>query len=235
MPIKVPSINMEFSQQFAEEAPRAVKYIRKNYQNIIDAASREIGLDQNVIVAFMIVESARMDGSGAVNPRATSPAGAQGLMQLTPATAWDAIDKQAPVMSAQQQTVINKYLPGAIKAGGFTGFYKNYKDQLSAALYQPEFSIWVGAMQLAQLIKKIINKTGNSDLTNAIAQVIVAYNAGEGNYNKWVVKNNLQKSDSTNLVKGLQIAGGLKESRQYIVKLLGINGALVAAIKNPTA
>lgn len=235
MAIRVPAIDMEFSAQFTAEAPPTVRYIRKNYQGIIDAASKDIGLDQNVIIAFMVVESGKMDGSGAVNPRATSPAGAQGLMQLTPATAWDAIDNQAPVMSVQQQTVINKYLPGAVKIGGFTGFYKNYKDKLSDALYIPEFSIWVGTMQLAQLIKKTMKKTNDTDMTKAIAQVIVAYNAGEGNYNKWVVNNNLQNSDSTALVKGLQVAGGLKESRQYIVKLLGKGGSLVAAIQNPTA
>lgn len=235
MAIKVPAIDMEFSGQFTSEAPPTVRYIRKNYQNIINAASKDIGIDQNVIIAFMVVESGKMDGSGTVNPKATSPAGAQGLMQLTPDTAWDAITKQAPVMSSQQISVINKYLPGAVKVGGFTGFYSTYKAKLKDALYIPEFSIWVGSIQLAQLIKKMISKTGETDMTKVLGQVIVAYNAGEGNWNTWVAKNNLQKSDTTALVKGLQVAGGLKESRQYIVKLLGKGGSLVAAIQNPTS
>lgn len=231
MAIQVPQINMEFSGQFSEEAPRAVKFIRKNYGNIVRDASADIGIDPNFIIGFMVIESAKMDGSGQVNPRATSPAGAKGLMQLTPETAFDAIEKQAPVMSNKQVTIVNKYLPGLVKAGGFTGFYKNYKDKLSNVLFEPEFSIWIGAMLKAQICKYVINNSGSLNL----AQVVVIYNAGEGNYKKWVVNNNLSKSDSTTLVKGLQVAGGLKESRQYIVKLLGINGSLVAAIKNPTA
>lgn len=235
MPIKVPSIDMEFAGWFTEEAPKAVKYIRANYGTIINAAAKDIGIDPNLIIAFMVIESAKMDGSGTVNPNATSPVGAQGLMQLTPDTAWDAITKQAPVMSSQQISVINKYLPGAVKIGGFTGFYSNYKTKLKEALYQPEFSIWVGSIQLAQLIKKMISKTGETDMTKVLGQVIVAYNAGEGNWNTWVAKNNLQNSDTTALVKGLQVAGGLKESRQYIVKLLGKGGSLMAAIQNPTA
>lgn len=221
---------MEFSTQFAEESPKTVKYIRKNYQNIINDASKEVGIDPDVVIAFMVVESGMMDGTGRVNPNAKSPAGAMGLMQLMPPTAFDTIEKQSPVMTSKQATIVNKYLPGLIKPGGFTGFYKNYKTQLESALFQPEFNIWLGTMQLAQLFKYIINKTGSLNL----AQAIVAYNAGTGNFNKWVVNNNLHKSDSTALVKGLQAAGGLKESRQYIVKLLGINGSLVAAIRNPT-
>lgn len=231
MAIKVPDINMEFSGQFTAEAPLAVKYIRKTYGSIVNAAARSLGIDPNLLIAFMIIESAKMDGSGQVNPKATSPAGAKGLMQLTPATAWDAVTKQAPVMDSQQVTVISKYLPGLIKPGGFTGFLSNYKDKLNTAMYEAEFSIWVGAMQLAQLCKYVINKTGSLNLS----QVVVIYNAGQGNWNKWVVKNDLSKSDSTALVKGLQVAGGLKESRQYIVKLMGKGGSLEAAIKNPTA
>lgn len=231
MPIKVPAIDMEYSKQFADEAPKAVKYIRANYGNIVNAAAKDVGIDPNVVIAFMVIESARMDGTGRVNPQAKSPVGAMGLMQLMPPTAFDTIEKQAPVMSSQQAAIINKYLPGLLKPGGFTGFYKNYKLKLETALNDPEFNIWLGTMQLAQLFKYIINKTGSLNL----AQAIVAYNAGTGNFNKWVVNNNLHKSDSTALVKGLQVAGGLKESRQYIVKLLGINGSLMAAIRNPTA
>lgn len=230
MPIIVPSIDMEFSAQFSEEAPLTVKYIRQNYQDMISAAGKDIGVDPDVIIGFMVIESGKMDGSGQVNPHATSPAGAEGLLQLMPATAYDTLTRQAPVMTSMQSTIVSKYLPGFIKIGNFTGFYKNWKSKILSALYEPEFNIWTGTMQLAQLMKTIIDK--NNGVLN-MAQVVVAYNAGLGNYDKYVTKQNLSSFDSTALVAGLQQEGALKESRQYIIKLLGKNGSLIAALRNP--
>lgn len=225
--IKVPSINMEFTEQFASETYPTARYIWENYKDFILKNSKELGVDPVIIIGFMIVESGRFDGSGSVNPGAISPVGARGLMQVMPKTAFDTLEAQAPVMSGRQVVVVQRYLPGFIKVQGFTGFYKDWESKISDALLKPEFNILVGTMQLAQLMKYSIKLTGTLNL----AQVVVMYNAGVGNYDKWVVKNKLQKADSAALVKGLQVVQGLKESRQYIVKLLGINGALVAAMK----
>lgn len=218
---------MEFTRQFAMEAEPTARFIWKNYSSSITSASNSLGVDRKIIVGFIIIESGKFDGSGQVNPKAVSPVGARGLMQLMPRTAYDTIVAQAPVMSGQQSVVIQRYLPGLLKINGFVESYEKFEKKILDALFEPEFNIWVGSMQLAQLMKYSIKKSGTLNL----AQVVVMYNAGVGNYDTWVVKNGLQKSDSTALIKGLQEAGGLKESRQYIVKLLGINGALVAASK----
>lgn len=52
----------------------------QKYASLIDEIAREVGLDANLLHAVIQVESA-------YNPLAISPKGAQGLMQLIPATA----------------------------------------------------------------------------------------------------------------------------------------------------
>ncbi len=52
----------------------------RKYTPLIDATARRIGLDRNLLHAVILAESA-------YDPKALSPAGAAGLMQLMPATA----------------------------------------------------------------------------------------------------------------------------------------------------
>lgn len=64
-----------------EETARAFIHKKADvYQTIIDAAAKEVGVNPHLLHAIIQVESA-------YNPQATSVKGAQGLMQLIPATA----------------------------------------------------------------------------------------------------------------------------------------------------
>ncbi|WP_211462949.1 lytic transglycosylase domain-containing protein [Collimonas silvisoli] len=57
-----------------------ISAIPKAFKNMVEDAARQHGLDPNLLHAMIQVESG-------YNPRALSPKGARGLMQLTPATA----------------------------------------------------------------------------------------------------------------------------------------------------
>lgn len=68
----------------------------RKYKSLIDAAARQAGLDKNLLHAVVLAESA-------YDPRALSPAGAAGLMQLMPATAerYGVTDRYNPAQSLQ--------------------------------------------------------------------------------------------------------------------------------------
>jgi peptidoglycan lytic transglycosylase len=112
------------------------------HEDIIRQQAREKGLDPSLIAAVIYAESRFRDGQ-------TSPAGALGLMQLTPATA--------------------HYI--ARKSGG-TQFVV---DDLAT----PQVNISYGAYYLRYLLRRY---DGNEDLA------LAAYNAGEGNVDKWIAR-----------------------------------------------
>src|SRR3954453_15366100 len=110
------------------------------HDDIIRQQARDKGLDPALIAAVIYAESRFRDGQ-------TSAAGAQGLMQLTPATA--------------------RYV--ARKSGG-TQFVV---DDLGT----PQVNIAYGAYYLRYLLSRY---DGNEDFA------LAAYNAGEGNVDRWI-------------------------------------------------
>lgn len=221
--IQVPQIAQQYSPAFSSDAVTTAGFIRSSYGQYIAAASASVGLDPNIAIGFMIIESGT--GNGTVNPNATSPAGALGLLQLEPVTAWQTLENQAPAFTPDQSVLVTKYLPGYQKIGGFTGLQSTWLPQIKQLLTTPEFNIWVGIMQLAQMCKYIMKKT--NDGTLHLDQVVIAYNAGQGNYSKYVYNAGLASADTTTIATSFPFA----ETVAYIVKLLGIGGSLAAAIQ----
>jgi soluble lytic murein transglycosylase len=110
------------------------------HEDIIRQQAREKDLDAALIAAVIYAESRFRDGQ-------TSPAGALGLMQLTPGTA--------------------RYI--ARKSGG-TAF-------VVGDLATPQVNIAYGAYYLRYLLQRY---GGNE------AFALAAYNAGEGNVDRWI-------------------------------------------------
>jgi soluble lytic murein transglycosylase len=138
------------------------------HEDIIRQQAREKDLDPALIAGVIYAESHFIDGR-------TSSAGAQGLMQLTPATA--------------------QYI--AQKSGG-TAFR-------TSDLGTPQVNIAYGAFYLRYLMKRYGNDT---------PLVLAAYNAGEGNVDKWVAAARAKGQD-------LDIdAIPFGETRSYVTKVL---------------
>lgn len=218
--ISLPLIQQQYSSDFTADALLTASYIRNTYGAIINAAAASVGMDPNWIIGFMIIESGT--GNGSVNPNARSSAGAVGLLQLEPVTAWQTLENQAASFTPDQSLIISKYLPGYQKPGGFSGLKSTWLPQITALLTTPEFNIWVGTMQLAQLFLYIIKKTGDLKMD----QVVIAYNAGQGNYQKYIYTKGLSTADTATIVASFPFS----ETDDYIVKLLGIGGSMLAAV-----
>lgn len=218
--LSIPYIDQQYSADFTSDAEKTANYIWTTYGQMIIDACFTVGLDPCIVVGFMIIESGR--GDGTVNPNAQSPVGAQGLLQLMPVTAWQTLESQAASFTPEQSAIITKYLPGYQKPGGFSGLQGTWLPKITALLKTPEFNIWVGVMQLAQLCLYIVRKTGDLKLD----QVAVSYNAGQGNYQKYIYSKGLSNSDTTTLVAAFPFV----ETTNYVLKLVGTGGSIQAAM-----
>jgi soluble lytic murein transglycosylase len=138
------------------------------HEDIIRQQAKDKGLDPALIAGVIYAESHFIDGR-------TSSAGAQGLMQLTPATA--------------------QYI--AQKSGG-TAF--RVSD-----LGTPQVNIAYGAFYLRYLMERY---------GDDVPLVLAAYNAGEGNVDKWIARARAKD-------KALDIdAIPFGETRSYVTKVL---------------
>jgi soluble lytic murein transglycosylase len=138
------------------------------HEDIIRQQAHDKGLDPALIAGVIYAESRFIDGR-------TSSAGAQGLMQLTPATA--------------------QYI--AQKSGG-TAF--RVSD-----LGTPQVNIAYGAFYLRYLMRRY---------GDDVPLVLAAYNAGEGNVDKWIARARARD-------KALDISAiPFGETRSYVTKVL---------------
>jgi soluble lytic murein transglycosylase len=138
------------------------------HEDIIRQQAHDKGLDPALIAGVIYAESHFIDGR-------TSSAGAEGLMQLTPATA--------------------EYI--AHKSGG-TQFR-------TSDLGTPQVNIAYGAFYLRYLMKRY---------GDDVPLVLAAYNAGEGNVDKWIAQARAQD-------KALDISAiPFGETRDYVTRVL---------------
>jgi soluble lytic murein transglycosylase len=137
------------------------------HEDIIRQQAREKGLDPALVAAVIYAESRFRDGQ-------TSPAGALGLMQITPATA--------------------RYI--ARKSGG-TAF-------VVGDLATPQVNIAYGTYYLRYLLRRY-------DGNEAVA--LAAYNAGEGNVDRWIAS--ARTRDRTLTVDAIPYA----ETRAYVTRV----------------
>lgn len=225
--ITVPMLSVKYADWFSRDATNAAAKLRNQYGTIITDACTETGIPPSVVVGFIIVENT------ALVPDAVSygcsPASAAkylcsyGLAQMQVATAFQTIKDQSSYLTPKEANLIQKYLPGFIKVGGFVGFLDAWRKQIKDALCQPEFAIWICALHLAQLMKKSLKEDGEFKLDH----IIVKYNRGVGNYNKEVVKPGLKNADTLTLATTLPVL----ETRNYITKFVGVDGSIMAALR----
>lgn len=225
---QLPYLQESPSKTFIGDALAAATKIKANYNAIVQAASASTGVHATIIVGFMAIENdgvkPEAKSYGCTAKRDASSDCYVGLMQMGAETAFDTMKKQvAGGATAEEKAIINKYLPGFIWGAGTVGTKDAWKARIYQALMKAEFSIWMGALHLGHLMKQYVDQDGDWRLDH----VIVAYNRGRGNYITEVEKSGLKNADTATLAKKLPVA----ETRSYIVKFVGIDGAIVQARK----
>lgn len=219
-----PVIPMQESQHFTDLMTTNMPQIGNLWGATVRAACKAYGTDPNLIFGFIGVENPDLVAD------ATSSAGAYGVMQLQPVTAWNYFSKQLSQMPPDYANVISKKLPGLLLPGGFSGLWSKWHARFTQALLDPEFNIWTGVTGISQLIWADI-KANNGALR--MDHVIVKYNAGGdefmGAYHKYVVAPGLKNASPQDLVTNSNLPS---ETKAYLIKYLGIEGSTVIAIRS---
>jgi len=226
--IQFPMINEKYSDTFSRDAVVAANKIKTNYGSVIRAAADTVGIDKNFVVGFMIIENTALDPKaisyGCSTLDKSNYGCSYGLMQMQVATAYQTIKDQAASLKPAEASIIQKYLPDFLKIGGFVPLLTlSWKKKIYESLLIPEFSIWMGTMHLAQLMAKTKKDFGDYKLDH----VIILYNRGYGNYTKEIILAGLKNADTATIVSKLKV----EETRAYIKKFVGQDGAILAAIR----
>jgi len=211
--INIPSLSESFYTPIAakQNEDRIKSVIRPKFGKFINNTSTLTGVPVELIESFIFIESAG-------NEKAKSPY-ATGLMQLSPATASDALvkEKGAGRLQAGEAALIKKYL------GNRYSFIEKVKPKQTSIgktfitnddLLKPEFNILVGCILVKQLMDEF-----TEDGKLRLDKVIAIYNGGRfSKAGKKVIK---FKGNTKELLTQVP-----KETSQYIVKLLGTQGLL---------
>lgn len=230
--IKIPALNETASNvgpniPYKTEAIAAVKSVKKNYSAQISKGSLISGVPETILYGFAAVES----GTGGA--KLVSPAGAIGLMQLTPGTVYDTLNRQLAAWTTPADLQYADYLhtlaPQILVVQNPAGKTAASKYRLlphtSAAIYKqalfnPGFNVIAGSLAIAQLLAQSIRSTGQPRLDH----VVIKYNAGIGNFARYVSGRGLENRnvDTAQLKQNFPLA----ETKAYILKLMGVNGTL---------
>jgi hypothetical protein len=209
--LKIPFTQLKFYQDGQKKAiADRIKVIESKYGNIIRNISNLTGVNEEIIKAFIFIESRGEE-------TAQSPY-AIGLMQVGLATASDALilEKSSGRLSAEEEAILKKYM------GNIPQFDKLKPNQKSIGktwvtkdvLFKPELNILIGSIVLKQLIDEF-----TEDGVPRLDKVAVIYNAGR--YGGIGKKTIAHKGTTEELVGILP-----KEPSSYITKLVGTNGVL---------
>jgi len=196
---------------------RILSSIKNNYGDYLLKFGELFQIPAALIAAFIATESSGVN-VGANKYQAT------GLMQITPGAFFETLTRRLKTedIGDQQILLIKRYAPFLnFSSTQMKSNLSSVENSLIAAFKQPEFNIYAGCLYLDFLLDRFA--------INGIAEInkaLVGYNAGP--YLKILSANIGIALDSGNLSKNILVP---KESRAYLVKILGIDGFLDLILK----
>ncbi len=206
--VPIPMTPKSYYTPVQAAANRAVvQGIQAQFGPYISQASRLTNVPVSLIESIIFIESAG-------KPNVVSPAGAVGLMQLTPDTVTTVIhlEKKGKRLTTDEIAILRTYLGTRLDTILKLRYLSDPaagNTRVTASMYSPpEVNILLGAMMLGQLLDE---EKGRLDI------VVSRYNAGYF----WK-----PKAASVDQMINLAHARGGAETANYITKLVGKNGLL---------
>ncbi|MGH2642327.1 MAG: transglycosylase SLT domain-containing protein [Chitinophagaceae bacterium] len=197
--------------------------IQDNLSQYISVAAALCKIPYNLILSIIFIESAGknvgMNGAGAI-----------GLMQVTGGTAYDTIRliDYAGELSFGMKSIISSKIPSAnYKMRGNQLIFWNQNiaiPEINNALGDPQFNILLGSMYLRLALDKTVT-SGKARLDKAV----IMYNFGM--YNPFYSTSDWSTEDSSTLYENPALP---TETKNYILKLIGVNGTLDILLNNKT-
>lgn len=200
-----------------------IRRIKSQYGVIISKYAKIFKIDSGVIIAFIATES-----GGIQNVRNASFPDIKGLMQISPAGVFDTITKwraesSEPLSPQVVETIIVK-IPELLQKGvKYTSQLKSKIVRLTGA--DVDFNIMMGVALLRWLIERFSSPIFGGQLNKAM----VAYNTGAYSKSLGGINPDVRPIDSAILVQNKRVP---LESRNYLLKMFGIDGFLSLIYKD---
>ena len=223
--LNVPDINSAYSNYsnmaYKAANTKMVQKINSTYGQYFSSWSQVFDIPKGVLIAFAATES-----GGTMAP--PNRYNATGLMQVTPSAIYECSRKWSAEVGSdlpsQVVSVINSKIPSLLKPATTLSSVK--QPLLNLLKNDANFNIMAGSLCLRWLIERFSTFVTGGQLNKAM----VAYNAGA--YTKSIsngTKANKIPIDSTSLSENRLVP---MESRNYLKKMLGIDGFLSIIYKD---
>lgn len=197
----------------------AIKRINSKYGNTFSYWGNIFEIPKGVLIAFCATES-----TGEMLP--PNRYKATGLMQVTPAAIVECATKWKSEVSTplpiEAVNLLNSKVPTLLKGASLSSLNSKLLDLLQK---DANFNIMCGTLILRWLLERFSTILIGGQLNKAM----VAYNAGAYTRALGGVTANKIPVDSTSLSKNTLVP---RESRSYLVKMLGIDGFLALIYKD---
>ena len=200
-----------------------VRRIKSQYGATISKWAKVFKIDSGVIIAFIATES-----GGIQSVKNASYPDIKGLMQISPAGVFDTITKWKAESSEpfppQASAYIKVKIPELLQKG------VKYTPQIKSKIVMltgndAEFNVMTGIALLRWLIERFSSPIFGGQLNKAM----VAYNSGAYAKALGGVKADVSPIDSAVLVENKKV---FLESRNYLLKMFGIDGFLSLIYKD---
>jgi len=225
--LNVPDIKKSFTASGANYSDpavkgyniRMIKKIDRDYGNLFSYWGSVFDIPKGVLIAFAATES-----GGKMSP--PNRYKATGLMQVTPtaiyecATKWgNEVDSPLP---SEAVNLLNEKVPSLLNGGNLANLQSRLIDLLKN---DANFNIMSGTL----IIRWLLERFSTIFTGGQINKAMVAYNAGAYTRALGGANANKMPIDSTSLSQNSRVP---KESRGYLVKMLGIDGFLALIYKD---
>ena len=221
--IVVPQVNKTFRDYSSPSTKRAniekIRKINTDYGTMCERWGNVFEIDKNVLIAFIATESGG-------KPNLVSFVGCcYGLMQVSPEAVFDAavkFDLTGHPLPTEARTVLSS-IPNLLGKSELTS---STRAAIIKRLYDPNFNILCGTMVLRWLLERFSTLLTGAQLNKAV----VGYNAGA--YTRSIntgTRANKIPIDTTTLVNMKTVP---RETRNYLVKMFGVNGFLQLIYKD---
>jgi hypothetical protein len=200
-----------------------LKRIKSQYGVIISKYAKIFKIDSGIIIAFIATES-----GGNQNIKNASFPDIKGLMQISPAGVFDTITKwraeSSEPLPPQVVASIRIKIPELLQKG------VKYTSQLKSKIVRltgtdVDFNIMTGVALLRWLIERFSSPIFGGQLNKAM----VAYNAGAYTKSLGGINPDVSPIDSAILAQNVKVP---LESRNYLLKMFGIDGFLSLIYKD---
>ena len=224
--VKIPDLNRAFTygtMNFMNPTDvklniAMLKKIKSQYGSLIKEWGNEFEIDESIIISFIATES------GGVSQPPKKGAVARGLMGLTSGAVWETLVKwkyevDSP-LSEKAKAYFNKKLPNLKNINPNAKVNPSDLDKIWQTLAQDDFNIASGVATIRWLIEAF-----KENGTSPINKTMLTYNWS------YYTARNLLKGNPTSesMVMNTKFP---KESRNYLLKQLGVNGFMELYVKN---